>query len=417
MKDSEIERLEFLAMLPMLLNSSLNPADVLRNALSKVRNIIDAEAATIFTLDSSGGELSFWGLEGGSDKLLEGKKIPLGQGIVGWVVREQRSIHIPDVKSDTRFFGTVDREARFLTRDLLCSPLTVGSGLRLGAIEVLNSKKAGGFTEEDLNFLDKFSYQLSFALYNAKLYENLVEKSKSLAILDKRKNEAMTVIAHEFRTPLAIIQGAADVLIKGNLKDQAAHKRMGDALDKGVERLARLVSRVKDLSVVSAEKLEIRKRAIDVADLFERLQSYFAEVLKRRKINLKIEIEPELPKVKADGALVFLVFRELIANAIRFTPDGGEINLEASSALGFVNFCVKDSGIGMEPSQLEVIFEKFYEVGDAMRHSSGEYEFKSSGLGLGLALVKAALNAHAASIQAVSEVEKGSAFTFALESA
>ena len=119
----------------------------------------------------------------------------------------------------------------------------------------------------------------------------------------------------------------------------------------------------------------------------------------------------------ADTTLLLVVLKNLISNSIRFTADGGEIVLRAALQAGLVEISVRDTGIGIEAKELPLIFEKFYEVTDALEHTSGTYEFRSCGLGLGLSSVKTILESHGSEIEVKSEPGKGSEFKFCLRRA
>src|SRR5262249_33679931 len=112
--------------------------------------------------------------------------------------------------------------------------------------------------------------------------------------------------------------------------------------------------------------------------------------------------------------LLTIVFNNLLANAIRFTSDGGCIEIGAEKSAGRIEISVKDTGIGISAEDIPLIFEKFFEVTDILQHSSGSFEFMSSGLGLGLCAVRAILAAHGSSIDVKSRIGEGSTFSFRL---
>lgn len=359
-------------------------------------------------------ELTFWSMKGDESARLQGLRMPASKGVVGWTIENQQSVRINDVKSDSRFFSQIDKEGSFETKNLLCSPLTVRGNRRLGAVQVLNKSGGGDFSEEDLQFLDQFAHQMSIALENAKLYEQLLIENEKLFQLDRRKNEMITVIAHEFRTPLSVIQSSGDMIASGLLKDADTQKKMGETLLSGVRRLTRLVAEIQNIAYVSGDRYDVVLSEVNMSDLFLSLREKFATPVSNRNISFELDVKDDLPTVKADSSLMLIVLDNLISNAIRFTDDGGKITLSASAQSGMVRIEVRDTGIGIDPSQHQLIFEKFYEVGDSMQHSSGEFEFQSGGLGLGLSSVRAILNSHGASIQVESELGKGSSFSFHL---
>jgi signal transduction histidine kinase len=109
-----------------------------------------------------------------------------------------------------------------------------------------------------------------------------------------------------------------------------------------------------------------------------------------------------LPPLQADPRRIHQIFKHLIGNAIKYTPDGGEITVSGQSEPGRVRITIKDTGVGIAPEDLEKVFEKFYRVGDSKLHSSGETKFMGAGPGLGLAIVKGLVEAHGGRIWAES---------------
>lgn len=410
----EPEKLDFLTRLPALLNSDLNLEQVITATLRHLKRELDAEAATIFLVEPGCDELVFWALEGGDETAyLRNKRIPLTKGVVGWVIDRQESTLVNDVGRDPRFFAKVDKESGFITSSLICAPLTVGSQRRLGAIQVLN-KINGKFSEDDLELLARVAPQISLSIENAKLVQELKAKSEQLALLDRRKAEMLTVITHEFHTPLGLIQSATE-LISGDYElDQQVKNQVFNVLLDGVHRLRRLIQDVRNVSKISSESNPLTLQSIVVQELLDELKLLFEEPLSKRKLTLSFEHTSDDIRVLADKFQLLLVMQNLISNAIRFTQDGGKITVSVELELAMVKFSVKDTGIGLEKENFQAIFEKFYEVQNAAHHSSGTYEFGSAGLGLGLALVKAILKAHHSTINIESTVGKGSNFSFYL---
>lgn len=410
-----VERLVFLAKLPLLLNSSLKSQKIIDLVIEHLRSRISADAATVFLLGEGKNELTFWAMSGGEEQRLEGLKMPADKGIVGWVIENKESVRVNDAQADPRFFKTIDQEGGgFVTRNLVCVPLMVRGNEVVGAIQVLNSLSEDGFTDDDVIFLEQFSHHVALAIDNARLYEALRERNRKLEILDRRKNDVIQIISHEFRTPLNIIQTSGELIASGYIKDAKAVEEISSALMRGVSKLTGLVSQVKNVANLNEERYDLELEEVSLTDAFATISKKFDPGAKKRKIQMQIQAADSLPKVKACYSLLLVALDNLISNAIRFTPDGGEVRLKASAGSGLVTITVSDTGIGIEQTQIPLIFEKFYEVGNAMQHSSGSLEFKSAGLGLGLATVKSILQAHGVGIEVKSEPKKGSTFSFSL---
>lgn len=405
------ERLAFLAQVPLVLNASLAQREVISVTLEEVRKRLKAEAATIFLRETSGRELIFWALSGANDQKLDGLRIPTERGIVGWVIQHREAAMVSDVKSDPRFFSEVDKHVGFSTKNMICAPLIVRGQECIGAVQALNCVERD-FSPEDMRFLSNFAQHIALALENARLHELSKRQREKLEILDRRKNDMIQIISHEFRTPLNVVQNCADLIVSGLLKDPQTLQSMGATLKHGVDRLNRLVTAVRDVSLVSESSLVVKKEFVTVSDLLQPVLEGLSDAIAKRQLNFTWQGEKSSATLETDIGLMQVVLRNLLANAIRFTADGGSIGLTIERKLGQLCFSIWDKGIGIPDHEREAIFEKFYEIVPAREHSSGEFEFRSSGLGLGLATSRQILLALGASLHVDSKEGQGSNFSF-----
>lgn len=410
--DLSLEQLNFLVRLPMLLNSSLDVNRVIETAVHHLKAQLHAEAATVFLLNEQKTELTFWALDKQTTSELKGKKMPADKGIVGSVIKSRQAIICNDVEKDPRFFKTIDSESKFVTRSMICSPIISSDGTILGAIQVLN-KTQGNFQDSELLFLEQFSHQAALAIRNAQLYSQAQLQAQKLETLDRRKNEMITVLAHEFRTPLNLIQSSADFLTMETITPTAREKTIKTLLS-GVTRMMRLVSEIKNISLATSTEIALERTITDVASLIDDVITPLQSVFSDRQIALNIENKTDHATVNVDPGLIKVAIKNLVNNAVRFTPNRGQVTISAEQSAGMIKLSISDTGIGIAAAELPMIFEKFYEVTDAMNHSSGTYEFKSCGLGLGLSTTKAILDAHGSALVIESEPEKGTTVEFSL---
>lgn len=410
----QLERLNFIARLSLLLNSSLDTRRVITVALKHLQNMLNAEAGTVFSIEPGANELSFWALQGGQEDLLN-RKIPLGKGIVGWVVSKKTPLHVKDVQSDPRFFNAVDQEGGFKTREILCVPLIARGEKLLGALQILNPAAGSHFADDDLFFLEQCAQQLSISLENARLYETLSEQHMKLETLERRKGELVSIISHEFRTPLNIIRTATELMM-GSIdeKDEGLRKRISESLLSGVDRLSRIIGEITNLSLIQRGSISLSNENIDAASFLKEVTRQFLKAAESRHLTLNCDTGDCSECVHGDKMLLAIVLSNFIRNAIRFTPDGGSISTVCRRHTGMMEFSVSDTGIGIAAGEIPLIFEKFYEIVPAGNHSSGDLGFKSCGLGLGLPTAASILEAHGSKIQVESIPEKGSTFSFLL---
>jgi signal transduction histidine kinase/predicted metal-dependent HD superfamily phosphohydrolase len=411
------ERLASLARLPLLLNSSLDTHMVLTVALRHLKEVLSAEAATIFLLNEARTELSFWALEGGANAELQGRSMSATKGIVGWVIEKQEGILVRDVQADPRFFSEIDRAGGFTTRSLMCVPLTVRGDFTIGALQVLNPRDGAAFEEHDLMFLEQFGHQAALALDNAALFERATQRAVALEQIDRQRADALALLAHELRTPLNVIQTSAELLSGQFQVDERVRRTMGETLQRGVARLARVVVDVKVAAHVAWNgglEEENAPTPVNIGELLGDIAAFFEPICQAQGLALTVRGCDVSAHVRGDRGLLLVALKNLVSNGVRFTRPGGHLEVGAEIRAGLAEFSVRDTGIGIAPEHRLAIFEKFFEVKDVLHHSSGDYRFGSAGLGLGLSTARGIVRAHGGSLEVESELEKGSRFFFRL---
>lgn len=406
------DRIGFLARLPLLLNSSLDTQKVIKVALEELKTRLQAKAATIFLLDDDRSNLSFWALQGPENHRLEGRKIPSTVGIVGWVIQNQEAVIVKDAASDPRFFSQIDKEGGFITRSMVCAPLSVREHVPLGAVQVLN-KMGGPFEPEDLEFVTQFANQVAMAIENAQLYEAVTQRSHQLEMVDSRKNEIMNILAAELREPVRSIGTSAELLGSGALNDGLMVEQTCHTLTSNVQRLSKLIADFRNLSFATSTKLSLEISQCDVSELFARIQASFEAVVRERKLSLRVECHHDVGRCEGDPNLLHAVLANLVANAIRNTPDDGSITLRATRAEAFVTIQVSDNGKGMSTNDIMHAFDRF-EHASLSSQSEAPYSFQSRGLGLGLPAARTILHSHGTALEIHSSEGKGSSFSFSL---
>ncbi|GIM45533.1 PAS domain-containing sensor histidine kinase [Collibacillus ludicampi] len=225
--------------------------------------------------------------------------------------------------------------------------------------------------------------------------------------LERMRSEFVANVSHELRTPITAVRGFAETLLDGALADPDTAKQFVQIIYDESSRLSRLVSDLLDLSQIEHNRSIMRMETIDVVQL---LRSTFDKLCHQAEQNglTLVGNWPEHPvSVEADSDRIAQVMINLVANAITYTPKGGEISAWMEEGDDHVTVHVKDTGIGIPPQDIDRLFERFYRV-DKARHR------RSGGTGLGLAIVKHILEAHHGTIQVQSEVGKGSDFAFTL---
>jgi signal transduction histidine kinase len=231
-----------------------------------------------------------------------------------------------------------------------------------------------------------------------------------LAESDRRKDEFLAVLGHELRTPLAAIRTASAVLDSiGEPSPKAARQRA--IIQRQAQNLAHMIEDLLDIARITAGKIALRRTRVDLNDIAEQVRQTHEAAAAARRHRLKVSRAPYPVMVEGDPVRLEQIFGNLVQNAIKYTPEGGQISVWVGREFGRAAVRVTDTGLGIPPELLPRIFEPFVQVSSSLRYSQG-------GLGLGLPLVRRLVELHGGEIQSASDGPgRGSVFTVTLPSA
>lgn len=283
----------------------------------------------------------------------------------------------------------------------------------------LTREAPNAFSDDDRLVVTTFGMQAAIALENARLYEEVTrfnemmermvaqrveELNNALAQLekmDKNKTSFIQVAAHELRTPLTVMKGYLTMLQgTSEIKQNETMLAAVEGVLTGTDRLHQVVNAMLDVVKLDNQTLKPHFETITIAPLITQIQREYAKDLEERSIKLSVdESIREMPAFPADQQLLRKALDNVVVNAIKFTPDGGLVTIGASVAtdeqLGeCVEVRIHDTGIGIDPANHKIIFEKLTQVGKVELHSSGRTKYKGGGPGLGLAIAAGIIRAH-----------------------
>lgn len=247
--------------------------------------------------------------------------------------------------------------------------------------------------------------------------------NRELARLEQAKTDFISIAAHELKTPLTLIQGYVNIL--RDLSDHERIKTLSDGIDRGATRMNSIIEDMLDLSAIDMKQLGLVLEKVNLQKSIDLVITQSKRALEERKQSVKTIGLDDLPPIEADSRRLHQIFRQLVGNAIKYTPDGGEITIAGNllpatdPAKERIQISISDNGVGIAPEDKEKIFEKFYRAGKSSLHSSGQTKFMGAGPGLGLAIVKGLVRAHGGQITADSpgfDIQNcpGSTFTLTL---
>lgn len=278
------------------------------------------------------------------------------------------------------------------------------------------------YQRPDVELLTVIGQQVGTALRSARLIDDLQHLNDTMRVLNKRlegakhelekldsiKTDFITIASHELRTPLAQIRGYTDIIDSLNeagilQKEQAS--QMVANLRKSTERMEELISAMLDVSQIDVNSMDLRFVRTTPETVVRMALDPLKDPAAQRNLTIEREGLSGLPHMQADMQRLVQAFRNIILNAIKFTPDGGSIHISATieeaeveDNFDLVLFKITDTGVGIDKKDQEFIFQKFYRAFDTQLHSTGLYKFLGAGPGLGLTIAKGIIEGHGGQI-------------------
>jgi signal transduction histidine kinase len=234
----------------------------------------------------------------------------------------------------------------------------------------------------------------------AHISAEMEKAKKQMERVDKSKSAFISVAAHELKTPLTLIEGYSSMMEDLTNNGQGGQlKGLLAGMTTGIDRLRLIVDDMIDVSLIDNDLLRLNFQPAQLGLLLEALCKDVEPVVQARKLTITLSnFEGSRQWIYLDSIRITQALRNVISNAIKFTPDHGSIKIDGRSLPGFIEVIVADTGIGISPENQHTIFEKFGQLGSVGRHSSGKTKFKGGGPGLGLPIARGILETHGGSI-------------------
>ncbi|OGO24341.1 MAG: hypothetical protein A2Y54_00820 [Chloroflexi bacterium RBG_16_51_16] len=364
----------------------------------------------IFIVEETGFNAKLQGASGqaGEEMMRQGYVIPVGsKTIVGKTAAEGIPVVVNDIGADPIYHIN---PLLLATRAETAIPLRVGDRI-IGALD-FHSTVADAFPEDEISVLQTLADQIAVAIDNARSYELSQKAVLEIREIDRLKSQFLANMSHELRTPLNSIIGFSRVILKG-IDGPVSELQQQDlsAIYNSGQHLLGLINDILDISKIEAGKMELAFDEVNMAELTSSVLSTVTGLIKDKPIELKREIQPNLPTVRADAIRVRQVMINLLSNAAKFT-DEGEIKVEVSvsekpGAIPELVVKVIDTGPGISAEDQEKLFQPFSQVDDSPTRKTG-------GSGLGLSISRQLVQLHGGNIGVNSAPGKGSTFFFTL---
>ena len=326
---------------------------------------------------------------------------PLEQGIIGRVVRTGEPELVVDVGSDPDYRAVVPGMVVQLTVPIRLEDRIIG----VIALECSRS----GSVEEAMEFVVRLADHAAIAMENARLFERVRQANDA-------KTEFVSFVSHELKQPMTSMKGYTDILMKGMAGDlNETQQGLLETIRSNVDRMNSLVSELLDVSRIESGRIRLELGDVSVKKMIEDVLRTIQGQIEGKQQALEVKIASDLPLVRGDRSRLMQIMTNLVSNAHKYTPEGGDITVSArvwsdgQNGKGedeFVLCAVTDTGIGMSPEDQERLFKTKYFRADnpAVRNVPGT--------GLGLVITKSLVELHGGEIWVESELGKGSTFFF-----
>ena len=405
-----VEQLTALGEVGRAVSSTLDLETVLTTIVSRAVELSELDGGVVFEYDEGADEFVHRVATETGGALAEARRatrVRKGEGVVGQTAITLEPAQVPDITVPGAYESRL-RENLITSgvRAVLAVPML--SENRLVGCLVVSRNLPGEFPAETIDLLRTFATQSALAIQNARLFEEIADKSRQLEAASRHKSEFLANMSHELRTPLNAVIGFSEVLLQRMFGDLNAKQDeyLKDIYASG-QHLLSLINDILDLSKIEAGRMELVPTPFHLPTALESAVTLVKERAGRHAIALQLDIDPRLGEVVGDERKVKQVLLNLLSNAVKFTPEGGRISLKASRTDGAVEIAVTDTGVGIAPEDQAAIFEEFRQVGsDETR--------KQEGTGLGLTLAKKFVELHGGRIWVESELGRCSTFTFTL---
>ena len=223
----------------------------------------------------------------------------------------------------------------------------------------------------------------------------------TLEKLDRSKSDFIAVAAHELKTPLTLIDGYSAMLRENRERDGANRVELEllNGINNGAQRLKTIIDDMIDVSLIDNNLIQLHFQPVWMNRIFDVLKNELEPATRERNQVFEIHSFPGFAEMSfGDPERLLQAMRNILTNAIKYTPDGGRIEVDGRKLPGFIEIVVKDNGIGIDPANQAIIFEKFARIGNTSLHSSGKTKFKGGGPGLGLHIAKGLIESHGGAI-------------------
>jgi len=378
---------------------SLDPDEILRGTVDELAKVLGVSRAVVAVGDEEATleVLYEWVAEGAPSVGTGPRELPVSR----LAARMGRTLVATDVRSDGRF--SEPKIAAALAHlgviAIAATPVRVGGRLA-GSLALVHTDRPREWTADDVRLIESVGRELRGAIAAAEAFEQQRQAVKELERLNRAKSDFVSIVSHEFRTPLTGIQGFSEMMQSEDLTLDEMREYAGD-INKDAHRLNRMITEMLDLDKMESGRMEIHREPVD-------LNAIVTEAADRVRPNapnhpLALRLDPMVGAVSGDRDKLTQVMTNLLSNAVKYSPDGGDIVVSTRVEGSSVHIVVRDHGMGIPKAALETIFERYGRVESLATRNI-------QGTGLGLPIVRQIVQLHGGAVWVESAVGEGSVF-------
>lgn len=340
-----LEQTNLLYQISQAITSSLDLTTVFHQTTELAASMLQAQAATLFSIDPKRRELVFMIAKGAAAHALEEKRIPMDRGVAGWVATHGQPLIVNNTLDNKLFNSNVDSQTGFVTRNIVCVPLQI-QDRTVGVLEVLNKETSAGFSAADADWLKQMGQQIAIALENAQLYQNLrVEQDRII----KAQEDVRNHLARELHDNTA--QMLSLIIMNLELTRQMGKKKEWDKIDEmlgGIEEYARQANRE-----IRTLLFELRPIILESRGLIPALHAYHRQLQSSLDCDIHLKAPPLRFAITLQGAnAIFSIIQEAVNN-IRKHAQANHIWMRVSTDAEYLRFEVEDDGLGFDTEKIE----------------------------------------------------------------
>jgi signal transduction histidine kinase len=397
--EARAEREAVLNRVAQRARASRDPEEILRATVEELAKVLGVSRALV-AVGSSENDLAVtyeWDAPGVAPVGIGTKHVPIAR----LAARLGRTVIVTDVRQDRRFAEPAGPDD-VVQRDVIAAaatPIRVGRQLT-GSLSFSQIDRAREWTADDVRLIEAVAQELRVAIAAAEAFEQQRRAVSELERLNRAKSDFVSIVSHEFRTPLTGIQGFSEMMAQEELTPEEMREYAGD-INKDARRLNRMINEMLDLDKMESGRMQLHREPVD-------LNAIVTDTAERIRANapshpIRLSLDPVVGDIPGDRDKLTQVMTNLLNNAVKYSPSGGEIVVTTRVEGDAVHVLVRDHGMGIPKEALQSIFERYGRVESrATRHIQGT--------GLGLPIVRQIVQLHGGTVWAESTVGEGSVF-------